>query len=201
MNETDRDRLVEMAQTRGIVTAAEVARAGIHSQQLTRLVEGGILERITRGEYRVVDQDVTEHHGLALVAAAAPRVVICLLSALSFHEIGTQLPASVWVAVERGVRAPRLTYPPLVITRFSGAAFHEGIETHLVEKQNVRVYSIAKTLADLFKYRNRVGMDVAMEALREAWRDRRFTMDELDHAAQVCRVSRVMRPYVEGVVT
>jgi len=134
-------------------------------------------------------------HSLALVSSAVPPGVICLLSALSFHEIGTQLPADVWLAIERGTRAPKLSYPKLRIIRNSGAAFHEGVETHVIEQQKVRVYSVAKTLADLFKYRNRVGLGPALEALREAWRERRFTMPELD------RVARVMAPYVEGIVS
>ncbi len=189
-----------MVRDRGLLSATEVAQAGIHSQQLTRLVAEGVLERIARGRYRLADSDVTEHHGLALVGASVPEGIVCLLSALSFHGIGTQLPAQVWLAIERGTRAPKLPYPPLRIFRFSGAAFTEGIETHRIERQDVRVYSVAKTLADLFKLRRRIGLDVAMEALREAWRDRRVTIEELDRAARVCRVERVMRPYVEGIV-
>jgi predicted transcriptional regulator of viral defense system len=200
MSKTDRERLVALAGRRGLLTAREVAEAGIHSQHLTRLVGDGTLERIARGRYRLQAADTTEHHSLALAAAVAPAGVICLLTALSFHGIGTQLPAEVWLAIERGGRAPRLPNLRLRIVRFSGAAFREGIEVHLIERQRVRVYSVAKTLADLFKARNRVGLDVAMEALRESWRDRRFTMPELDRAARACRVERVMRPYVEAVV-
>ena len=200
MKRSDRERLVALATERTFLTAREVSEAGIHSHQLTRLVADGTLERIARGHYRLADADVTEHHGLALAAAAAPSAVICLLSALSFHGIGTQLPAEVWLAVERGSRTPSLPYPRLRVVRFSGAAFHEGIEIHEVEGQRVRVYSVAKTLADLFKARNRVGLDVALEALREAWRDRAFTMAALDRASRACRVERIMRPYVEGMV-
>ena len=200
MGESHRERLLAMVRDRGLLSATEVAQAGIHSQQLTRLVAEGVLERIARGRYRLADSDVTEHHGLALVGASVPEGIVCLLSALSFHGIGTQLPAQVWLAIERGTRAPKLPYPPLRIFRFSGAAFTEGIETHRIERQDVRVYSVAKTLADLFKLRRRIGLDVAMEALREAWRDRRVTIEELDRAARVCRVERVMRPYVEGIV-
>jgi len=196
-----RDRLVALGAARGSLTAQEVARAGIHSQELTRLVADGTLERIARGHYRLAGRPITEHHGLALVAAAAPRGVVSLLSALSFHEIGTQLPAEVWLAIRRGSRAPALAYPRLRVVRFSGAAFTEGVESHRIEGQVVRVYGVAKTLADLFKYRNRIGLDVALEALREAWRARRFTIDALDRAARVCRVERVMRPYVEGIVS
>jgi predicted transcriptional regulator of viral defense system len=184
-----------------MITAADATRAGIHSQHLTRLVAEGALERVARGNYRFAARPVTEHHGLVVAARTAPQGVICLLSALAFHEIGTQLPPEVWVAIDRRARAPRRAQPPLRVVRFSGAAFTEGIEVHRIEGTPVRVYSVAKTLADLFKHRGNVGMDVALEALREAWRGRRFTMDALDRAARVCRVERVMRPYVEAVVS
>jgi predicted transcriptional regulator of viral defense system len=199
MAATDRERLIALARAHGFVSTQAVSRAGIHSQQLTRLVADGTLERIARGRYRLAGFEVTEHHGLVLAATTVPDAVLCLLSALSFHGIGTQLPAEVWLAIERGRRPPRLLYPRLRIVQFSGPAFHEGIEVHWIEGQRVRVYGVAKTLADLFKARHRVGIDVAVEALRDAWRERRFTMEELDRAARACRVERVMRPYVEAV--
>jgi predicted transcriptional regulator of viral defense system len=195
-----RERILKLAQAGGYVTARAVSEAGMHTQELTRLVADGTLERVARGRYRLADAEVTEHHGLALAAAAAPEGVICLLSALGVHGIGTQLPAEVWIAIERGRRPPKLVSLPLRVLRFSGPAFHEGIEVHEIERQRVRVYGVAKTIADLFRARNRVGLDVAVEALREAWRDRRFTMSELERAARACRVERVMRPYIEGVV-
>lgn len=200
MPPTARARLLALARRRGVITARDAARAGIHSQQLTRLVSDGALQRITRGHYRLATRPITENHALAVVARAVPRGVICLLSALGFHEIGTQLPSDVWVAIERGARQPALQDPPLRVVRFTGAAFSEGIETHRVEGETVRIFSVAKTLADLFKHRSNVGLDVALEALREAWRERKFTMEALDRAARVCRVERVMRPYVEAVV-
>ena len=201
MPNTDRDRILKAVRRRGSITASEAARTGIHSQQLTRLVAEGMLERVSRGRYLLTDRLITEHHALAIVGAAAPSAVICLLSALSFHGIGTQVPADVWVAIERGTRPPALRQIPLRVVRFSGVAFTEGIEVHRIEGQAVRVYSVAKTLADLFKYRNQVGIDVTIEAFREAWQERRFTMEALERAAKVCRVSHVMRPYVAGVVT
>jgi predicted transcriptional regulator of viral defense system len=143
---------------------------------------------------------VTEHHGLALVAAAAPKAVICLLSALSFHQIGTQLPHEVWIALDRRSRRPSLRYPRLRVVRFGGDALTAGVETHSIEGETVRVYSVAKTIADTFKYRNKIGLDVALEALREAWRARRFTMDKMYNYARICRVERVMRPYLEALV-
>lgn len=201
MSLSQRNRLLALAKRRAVVTAAEAARAGIHSEQFTRLVAEGLLERIARGQYRIPSRPITEHHGLAVAARSAPKGVICLLSALAFHGIGTQVPADVWIAIGRRARAPSLQSPRLRVIRFSGSAFTEAIESHRLEGQEVRIYSVAKTLADLFKHRNKVGLDVAIEALREAWRERRFTMEALDRAARVCRVTRVMRPYVEMVVS
>lgn len=200
MARTGKQRILSLVRKDGYVTARAVARAGIHTQELTRLLADGTLERVGRGRYRLASAEITEHHALALAAAAAPDSVACLLSALAFHGIGTQLPAEVWIAIERGHRPPKVVNLQLRIVRFSGPAFHEGIEVHEIERQRVRVYGVAKTIADLFKARNRVGLEVAVEALREAWRDRRFTMADLDRAARACRVERVMRPYVAGVV-
>ncbi|MGH6692158.1 MAG: type IV toxin-antitoxin system AbiEi family antitoxin domain-containing protein [Gammaproteobacteria bacterium] len=196
---TDRDRTLKLARRRQGVTARELAQAGIHRQVLSRLVAGGEIERIARGLYRLPEHAVTEHHGLAIAAAAVPHGVVCLLSALQFHRIGTQLPSQVWMAIDRRARRPALRYPPLRIVRYTGAALTEGVESHRVEGREVRVYNVAKTVADCFKYRNKIGLDVALEALREAWRARRFTMDELDRYAAVCRVQRVMRPYLEAL--
>jgi len=194
-------RLLRLARRRGSVTRQEVVAAGIHTQTLSRLVRAGALERVSRGRYRLPESPITEHHGLAIVAAAVPRAVVCLLSALSFHEIGTQLPHEVWIAIDRRARRPTLSWPPLRVHRFSGPALAEGIEEHRIEGETVRVYSVAKTIADSFKYRNKVGLDVALEALREAWQaPRRFTMDEIHRYARACRVERVMRPYLEALV-
>jgi predicted transcriptional regulator of viral defense system len=126
-----------------------------------------------------------------------PQGVVCLISALRFHELGTQLPHQIWLAIDRRARRPALKYPPLRIVRYSGAALTEGIEVHQLEGQSVRVYNVAKTLADCFKYRNKIGLDVALEALREAWRSRRFTMADMHRYAGICRVQRVMQPYLE----
>lgn len=194
------ERLLRLARRRGSITRQEVVEAGIHSYTLSRLVRAGALERVARGRYRLPDAPITEHHGLALVAAAVPKAVVCLLSALSFHQIGTQLPHQVWIAVDRRARRPTLSWPRLRVLRFGGKALVEGIETHRIEGESVRVYGVAKTIADVFKYRNKVGLDVALEALREGWRAKRFTMEEIHRYARVCRVERVMRPYLEALV-
>lgn len=195
-----RERLMRLARSRGLVSARQVAKLGIHTQALSRLVKEGLLERVARGQYRPADHPVTEHHGLALAAATVPGGVICLLSALGFHGLGTQLPFEVWMAMDRRARKPALRYPPLRVVRFTGPALTAGVETHTLEGQSVRVYNVTKTLADCFKYRNKIGLDVVLEALGEAWRKRCFTMDEIDRFARICRVERVMRPYLEALV-
>jgi predicted transcriptional regulator of viral defense system len=193
-------RVLRLARRRGSITRGEVAQAGVHTQALSRLVRTGALERVGRGRYRLPDAPLTEHHGLAQVAAAVPAAVVCLVSALSFHEIGTQLPHEVWIALDRRARRPALSWPRLRVHRFGGKALTEGIETHRIEGESVKVYCVAKTIADVFKYRNKVGLDVALEAMHEAWRARRFTMDEVHRYARLCRVERVMRPYLHGMV-
>lgn len=196
---TDRDRTLKLARRRQGVTARELAAAGIHRQVLSRLVESGELERVVRGVYRLPEQPLTEHHGLAMVGAVVPHGVVCLLSALQFHGIGTQLPSEVWIAIDRRARRPALKYPPLRIVRYSGAALTEGVEPHRLEGQTVRIYNVAKTVADCFKYRNKIGLDVALEALREARRAKKASADALWRYAKINRVANVMRPYLEAV--
>jgi len=200
VSRTDLKRVLSFAQRRGSVTRREVAAAGIHTQAISRLVRDGALERVSRGRYRLPNAPVSEQHGLVLVSAAVPHGVLCLLSALSFHEIGTQLPHEVWIAIDRRSRRPSLQYPPLRVVRFGGKSLSDGIERHRVEGQTLSVYCVAKTLADLFKYRNKIGLDVALEALREAWRNRQFKMDDLQRYARMCRVQQVMKPYLEALV-
>jgi len=196
---TAQDKVLKLARRSQGVTTRELAEAGIHRQALSRLVAAGELERIARGIYRPPENPITEHHGLAIAGAAVPQGVVCLISALRFHELGTQLPHQIWLAIDRRARRPALQYPPLRIVRYSGEALTEGIEIHRLEGRPVRIYNVAKTLADCFKYRNKIGLDVALEALREAWRARRFTMADMHRYAGICRVQRVMQPYIEAL--
>jgi len=197
---TNPEKLLKLARTRGLITDREIRQQGIHPQVLKRLVESGHLERIAHGRYRLADYEFTEHHGLVLAASAAPTGVVCLLSALQFHVIGTQLPREVWIALDRRTWKPGVDYPPLRIVRFSGEALTAGIEEHTLEGRPVPIYNVAKTLADCFKYRNKIGLDVALEALNDAWRDRQFQISEVEHYARICRVRNVMRPYLEAIV-
>jgi predicted transcriptional regulator of viral defense system len=195
------DRLMKLARSNPILRARDVADHGIHTSVLTRMARSGALERVGPGRYRLSRTSrVTEHHDLAVASSAVPRSVVCLLSALRFHNVGTQLPAEVWIAVPRGTRVPRLSVPPLRVVNISPPVFDLGIEGHRIEGQTVRVYSLARTVADCFRFRNKVGLDVALEALTEAWRSKRLKLDELNRIAKKLRVQRVMQPYLETVV-
>jgi predicted transcriptional regulator of viral defense system len=194
-----RERVLRLARRRQGVTARELAAAGIHRQVLTRLVADGQIVRVARGVYQLPAQGIGEHAGLVLASMAVPQGVICLLSALQFHGLGTQLPTEVWIALDRRARRPQLAYPPLRVLRFSGAALTEGVERHRIDGREVSVYCIEKTLADCFKYRNKIGLDVALEAMREARLERRIDVDVLWRYARIDRVTNVMRPYLEAV--
>jgi predicted transcriptional regulator of viral defense system len=185
----------------GVARPGDLEARGIPRGRIYRLVRQRLVERKARGLYVASDHAPTAEHSLVQVARKVPKGVICLLSALQYHELTTQLPHEVWVAIPEKARRPRIGYPPLRVVRFSGPALSQGVETHDIEGVGVRITSVAKTLADCFKYRNKIGLDVALEALREAWRERKTTMDEIDRFARICRVERVMRPYLEALAT
>jgi len=198
---TARGQLLRLAEKHPVLRAKDVARQGLHTSILSRMAKSGALERVGPGRYRLPKQTrTTEHHDLAVATAAVQRSVVCLISALRFHDIGTQLPAEVWIAVPRGARVPRVSVPPLRVVNVSTAVFALGIEEHRIEGQAVRIYSVARTIADCFRFRNKVGLDVALEALTEAWRSKRVKLDELNRIAKKLRVQRVMQPYLETVV-
>jgi predicted transcriptional regulator of viral defense system len=198
-NLRQRKQLAASARSRIVLQPRDFARLGIHPQQVSRLVTKGELIRVGRGRYMLPQAEHSENLGLALVVAAVPRSVICLLSALRFHNIGTQAPHEVWIAIEQGAARPRIDYPPVRVTLVSGPAFTFGVERHPIDGVPARIYSPAKTVADCFKFRNKIGLDVAIEALREALRAKLCTREELWAAAKVCRVSTVVRPYIEAM--
>ncbi len=197
---TKQEEVLELVRRAGMLRPRDLDRYGIARTYLQRLEQRGLLERAGRGLYRLPSAEVTEHHGLATTCKLVPRGVICLLSALQFHDLTTQAPFEVWMAIDVRARRPRGTTPPLRIVRFSGRALTEGVEVHEIEGVRVRVYGPAKTVADCFKYRNKIGLDVALEALRDYRRQHPAGMDELWHFARTCRVSNVMRPYLEAQV-
>jgi predicted transcriptional regulator of viral defense system len=192
-------RALQVIRRLGVVRAADLEAQGIPRRRLYELVAKGQVVRQTRGIYTASSHAHTAEHTLAQVAKRVPSGVICLLTALRFHELTTQLPAEVWVALAEKARKPRLDYPRLRVTRFSGPALTEGIESHRIEGVEVRVYSAAKTVADCFKYRNKVGIDVAVEALRDFSRRHRGGATELARFARICRVTRVMQPYLDAI--
>lgn len=199
MEPSPADRVLHLARSLGVIRPADLDALGVSRAVLWRLHRQGHLERTARGQYRVEDGPLTEHHSLARVAARVPHGVVCLLSALQFHDIGTQSPSEVWLALPRGAWEPKFDWPPMRFVRLSGPALTALVQEHVVEGIRVRVYSPAKTVADCFKFRNQVGLDVALEALRDAWRRRLCTIDQIWEAARVCRVANVMRPYLESL--
>ena len=193
------DRILDLARHRRVLRAADVREHGWSPQLLQILHQAGKLQRVARGLYGLPDAEISEHQTLIEVCQRVPKAVLCLLSALQFHAIGTQIPHEVWIALPEATQTPALDYPRLRIARLRGAAYSEGIQTVTEHGASIRVYSIAKTVTDCFKFRNKIGLDVALEALKDAWRDRKVTMAELNHFAKINRDERVMQPYLETV--
>lgn len=192
-------RIMHYVSQHGIVRPRDIEAMGLPREYLLRLHRQGKVVRSGRGLYSLPDAAITERHSFAEVARRVPGSVFCLLSALAFHEITTQSPASVWIALPKGARRPAISTPSLRVVRLSGPSLTEGIENHKVEGVPIRVYSVAKTVADCFKFRNKVGLDVAIEALKDALREKKATVNEIYRYAKVCRVGNVIRPYMEAL--
>ena len=192
------NRVLALAARRGVLRPRDLEAVGIPRTWIYRLHGRGELERVGRGLYRLPHACVTASHTLAEVAKRIPRGVICLLSALRFHGLTTQLPHDVWMAIDVKAWRPRAMDMPVRIVRFSGQALTEGVERHAIEGVEVKIYSAPKTVADCFKYRNKIGLDVAIEALRDFIRQRNGSIDELWRFAKICRVTKVIRPYLEA---
>ncbi len=193
------DAALQLVKQRGTIRPRDLAERDIPPDYLDRLYRRGLVDRVARGLYAWPEVEVSEHHSLAEATRQVPRGVVCLLSALRFHGLTTQSPQAVWLALPPKAWSPRVEYPKLRIVRFSGKALSEMVEEHKFEGVVVKVYGAAKTVADCFKFRTKVGLDVALEALRDCWRGRRATMDELWAAARICRMTNVMRPYLESL--
>ncbi len=190
---------IELIRRMGIVRPADLENRGIPRARLYALTQKGLVERCGRGLYVVPDHSLTADHALAQAAKRVPNGILCLLTALRFHGLTTQSPAEVWIALSEKARKPQIDYPRLRVVRFSGAALTAGIETHVVEGVNIRIYSAAKTVVDCFKFRNKIGIDVAVEALRDFSRKNRGGANELSRFARICRVTRVMQPYLDAI--
>ena len=197
--DTHSQRVLDLASQKGLLRASDLDAIDAPRVVLTRLIAAGLLDRVGRGLYRLPGHPISEHEGLMVVATKAPQAVFCLLTALQFHGLTTQLPRQVWIAMPRGSHSPRIDYPPIRMVQMAGRAHLSGVEEHLCNEVKVRIYSPAKTVVDCFKHRNKIGLDVALEALKDAWRMRKASADDLWRYARACRVANVMRPYMEAV--
>ena len=193
------NQVLSLARELGVLRPRDLKSIGAARAYLGPLVEQGELLKTGRGLYVVADATLTENHSLAEAAKLSPKAVICLLSALRFHGLTTESPAEVWIAIPRGARPPKSGAPALRVARFSGPMMTEGVERHDIQGVSVPVYCVAKTVADCFRFRNRIGVNVAVEALRDAWRQKKATSEELWHYAKLCRVLNVMRPYFDSL--
>jgi len=197
---TKMQQVINLSKHQSVLRPTDLKSLGLPPKYLQRLEQEGILQRIGRGLYQTSDAEISEHQSLLEAARQIPNGVVALLSALAFHEFTTQNPSVIWMAIDRKSRKPRITYPPIRFVKMSGPSLVEGIEEHEINGVKIKVFSPAKTVADCFKYRNKIGMDVAIEALKEGWRNKKFTVDELLHYAEICRVKNVIMPYAETIV-
>ena len=192
-------KILKILKVRTVLRPAELDELGIPRITLQRLHQRGLVEKVARGLYRLPDTQITEHHSLAEAAKMVPKGVVCLLSALRFHDLTTQTPHEIWMAIDRKTRLPVSKALPIRFVRFSGPALIEGIQNHIIDGIPVAIYQPAKTVADCFKYRNKIGLDVALEALKDCLRNRRCEADTLWRFAEICRVNNVIRPYMEAI--
>jgi predicted transcriptional regulator of viral defense system len=196
---THEQQVLRLARARRLLRARDVTRQGLPTIALTRLVQAGKLERVARGLYGLPGAAISEHRSLAEVSARVSRGVVCLLSALRVHEIGTQAPFQVWIAIPPHMVSPRLDQPAIRVVRMSEAALTDGVDRLNIDGIDVPVFNAARTVVDCFRFRNKIGLDVALEALRDGWSQRKFTLDDLWRHATTGRVANVMRPYIEAI--
>lgn len=192
-------KILDLLRERSVLRPSDLDAIGAPRVILTRMTAKGQLEKAGRGLYRLPDNPGSEHESLIAVAVRAPQAVFCLLTALQFHELTTQLPRQVWIAMPRGSHVPKIAWPPVRMVQFTADAYSEGIEVVERDRIKLRVYCMAKTIADCFKHRNKIGLDVALEALKDARAQNKASADDLWRYAKVCRVTNVVRPYLESL--
>jgi predicted transcriptional regulator of viral defense system len=197
--ETHAQRVLDLASQKGLLRASDLGAIDAPRIVLMRLTAAGQLEKFGRGLYRLPGSHGSEHESLVIVATKVPQAVFCLLTALQFHELTTQLPRQVWIAMPRGSHAPRIDYPPIKMVQFTGEGYTAGVEQVERDGTKLQVYSVAKTVADCFKHRNKIGLDVALEALKDARARSKASAEDIWRFAKVCRVANVMRPYLESI--
>ena len=197
---TQNDIVYRLLKQRKIVRTEELSSAGVHRETIHRMVKAGDIVKLARGLYSFPNYQPTEHYSLIEAQKLVDQGVVCLLSALSYHDIGTQNPSEIWMAIPRKTRHPKIDNSPVKIVQFSGEGYRNGIETHIIENNEIQIYNIPKTIADCFKYRNKLGIDVAIEALKDVILNERTTVDELLKYSEICRVRRIITPYMESLV-
>ena len=196
-----RDKAIEIIRQHGSAfRTAEAIKAGVHPQTLYSLLRAGIIEKLSRGVYKLAGNEHVSQPDLVIVATRIPQAVICLVSALAFHEMTSQIPHKVSFAIAKGAETPRIDFPPISVHRFSGEALTSGVQKHEVDGVPIRIYGPEKTLADCFKFRNQIGMDIVLEALKLYKARKRFNPPELLKFARICRVEKIMRPYLETMI-
>lgn len=202
MATTTAERVLRLTRRAGVLRPRDLDEHGIPRQYLSLLERQGVIRRTGRGLYVLADsRNVTEYHSVAEACKRVPSGVVCLLSALRLHDLTTQAPFEIWMALDRKAWRPKVDQPPIHFVRFSGLPLTEGIQRRKIEGVEVKCYNAGKTVADCFKYRNKIGIDVALEALKECHRKKKATADELWYFAEMCRVANIMRPYMEAVAT
>lgn len=196
---TKRQQVIDFMSKQTIVRPRDLVVAGLPKDYLYQLANEGLVEKLGRGLYRLPESDISEWTSWVEAQRKVPKGVFCLMSALVFHQFTTQNPYELWLAIPNKAWRPEVDYPPIRYITMTGAGLDEGIERHIIEGIELQVYNAAKTVADCFKFRRHVGLDVAIEALKEGWRLNKFTMDELIHYAEICRVRKVIQPYAESI--
>ncbi len=197
---TIRQQVLNFLQAHSVVRPKDLVECGLPKDYLYTLAKEGVIIRVGRGLYQWPEKDLGRYQSLSEVCKRAPNAVITLLSALNYHNFTTQNPYQVWLAIGQKSWRPKISYPPVRIITMSGEAMTSGIDEIMVEGVSIKVFNPAKTVADCFKYRNKIGLDVALDALKEGWATNKFTMDELYHYAKICRVKKIMQPYIESLV-
>lgn len=192
-------RILDLLSQRGLLRPSDLDAIGASRVTLARMTDAGLLEKVDRGLYRLADQDHSENDSLITVATKVPQAVFCLLTALQFHDLTTQLPREIWIAMPRGSHVPMIDYPPIKMVQVTGDAYAAGIEIFQRDGVPLRIYGVARTVVDCFKHRNKIGIDVALEALRDARAQKKASADDLWRYAKICRVANVMRPYLEAI--
>ena len=199
-NNVNQKALNTIREMGGTVRTTEAVQYGVHPRTLYQLRDSGDLQTLSRGVYRLSELDEPSEPDLVIIAKRIPRAVICLVSALAYHELTTQVPHTISIALPKGAETPRVTHPPIAVHRFSEEALNQGIETHQIDGVAVHVYCPEKTLADCFKFRNKLGMDIVLEGLKLYRSRKTVNVEQLMAYGRVCRVEKIMRPYLEAII-